>query len=159
MASTACGYLLGLWGGTLVSWAGMTAACLAGYWLGSRGQPGARRLVGSAEMERVSLAAIRLGPWVVVLFRPVPVLAEASVIFAGLLRMPFRRFLAMAAVSNLGISAVYAAVGAYSLKVESFLLALAGALLAPLLAMIIARLATSRPSADKSGQSKANRRR
>ena len=72
--------------------------------------------------------------------RPVPVLAEASVIFAGLVRAPFARFLAMTALSNLGIAVGYAAFGAFSMRVDSFLIAFLGALMIPGLAMLLARL-------------------
>jgi hypothetical protein len=53
--------------------------------------------------------------------------------------MPWPSFLALAALSNLGISAAYAAVGAWSARVSSFLLAFAGAVLLPLAALLLAR--------------------
>lgn len=140
VVSTACGALLGLGPGALASWAGMTAGCLVGYALGSRaGRGAARRLVGAAELTRVSTASARWGDGMILLFRAVPVLAEASVIFAGMTGMPFRRFLLLTAASNGGISLVYAAVGALSAKAESFLLAFVGAILVPLIAMTAAR--------------------
>ncbi len=67
-------------------------------------------------------------------FTPVPVLAEASVLFAGMSKMNFRRFLIISTLSNLGISIVYAAVGAYSVSENSFLLAFAGAIIIPAVA-------------------------
>ena len=63
----------------------------------------------------------RFGEWVIVVSRPIPVLAEASVLFAGLSGMPASRFLLLSTLSNLGISAVYAAVGAFSASTNSFL--------------------------------------
>jgi len=142
LVSTACGVLLGLWGGALVSWLGMTAGSVAGYWLGSKvGRRAAERLVRRQDLERVGRAAARFGDWVIILFRAVPVLAEASVVFAGALRMPRARFLVLSGLSNLGISLAYAAVGAFSVKVESFLLAFGGAILVPLAAMLVAMLA------------------
>ena len=143
LVSTAAGYLLGLWAGAAVAWTGMTAACLVGYLLGATaGREVTRRFVGEEELQRASRAQDRFGNWVVVIFRAVPVLAEASVLFAGVTRMPFRRFVFLATLSNLGIALTYSAVGAYALEVESFFLAFACAIVVPGVATLIARLRT-----------------
>ena len=143
IVSTAAGYLLGLWTGSAVTWTGMTAACLIGYLLGATaGREATRRFVGEKELQRASRAQSRFGDWAVVIFRAVPVLAEASVLFAGVVRMPFRRFVLLVTLSNLGIALTYSAVGAYAMKVESFFLAFGGALAVPGVAMLIARFRT-----------------
>ncbi len=139
--STSAGYLLGLWTGSLVTWTGMTAGCLIGYGLGATaGQKLTRRFVGDDELARASLARNRFGDWMIVICRAVPVLAEASVLFAGVTRMPLRRFVMLAALSNLGIALTYSAVGAYAFQAESFLLAFGGAIILPGGAMLVARL-------------------
>jgi uncharacterized membrane protein YdjX (TVP38/TMEM64 family) len=66
-------------------------------------------------------------------------LAEASVLFAGISGMPLAQYLLLSTLSNLGISAAYAAVGALSATVNSFLLAFAGSILLPLVAMLLVR--------------------
>ena len=81
-------------------------------------------------MERVAALQRKFGAWGIVLSRPVPVLAEASVIAAGFTGMPFAKFAALSALSNLGISAAYAYTGATAADRESFLLAFAGAIAA-----------------------------
>jgi uncharacterized membrane protein YdjX (TVP38/TMEM64 family) len=144
IVSTAAGVLLGAWRGAAVVWLGMMVACLCGYWLGTRASGAARRFVGDAGLRRAEALVGRYGDWTIALCRPVPVLAEASVIFAGLIHAPFGRFLALTALSNLGIAAGYAAFGAYSMRLDSFLVAflvaLLGALLIPGLVMLLARL-------------------
>jgi uncharacterized membrane protein YdjX (TVP38/TMEM64 family) len=140
IVSTAAGVLLGLWRGAAIVWAGMMVACLLGYGLGARASGLARRFVGDAGLERADGLVRRYGPWTIVICRPVPVLAEASVIFAGLVRAPFARFLALTALSNLGIAVGYAAFGAFSMRVDSFLVAFVGALIIPGVAMGIARM-------------------
>jgi uncharacterized membrane protein YdjX (TVP38/TMEM64 family) len=140
LVSTAAGYFLGFVGGMLASAAGMTISCMLGYWLAARfGRPLAGKFVGHDELGRLERLYQRFGDWVIVISRPVPVLAEASVLFAGLGRMSFPRFLLLATLSNVGISAVYAAVGAFSATANSFLLAFAGAILVPLVAMLVTR--------------------
>jgi uncharacterized membrane protein YdjX (TVP38/TMEM64 family) len=114
IVSTAAGALLGFAAGTLASWAGMTAGCVLGYWLGVRAaREPARRILGEAEMLRMVRAQRRWGAWTVLLLRPIPVLAEASVVYAGMGALPFHRFLALTAAANLAISAVYAYLGAF----------------------------------------------
>ena len=141
--STAAGYLLGLWTGSFVTWAGMTLGCLIGYGLGATaGRKLTRRIAGDDELERASHAQSRFGDWTIVIFRAVPVLAEASVLFAGIAGMPVRRFLLLTTLSNAGIALAYAAVGAYALEAGSFLLAFGGAVVLPGVVMLAARFRT-----------------
>ena len=141
--STAAGYLLGLWTGSFVTWTGMTLGCLIGYGLGATaGRKLTRRFVGDDELERASHAQSRFGDWMIVIFRAVPVLAEASVLFAGIAGMPVRRFLLLTTLSNAGIALAYAAVGAYALEAGSFLLAFGGAVVLPGVVMLAARFRT-----------------
>lgn len=140
VVSTAAGLFLGFTGGMMTSLVGMTLSCGVGFWLGARfGRPIASRLVGSSELQRLEDISRRVGDWLIVVARPVPVLAEASILFAGMSRMPTYRFMLLTTLSNLGISAVYAGIGALSATLNSFLLAVAGSTLVPLLAIMIMR--------------------
>ena len=140
LISTGCGYVLGAVIGTVVSWAGMTAGAAIGYLVGARpGKVVAANAVGDDGLDQARAAQERYGDWSIIVSRAVPVLAEASVIFAGVAGMPFRRFLILAATANLAISAAYATVGALSLATESFLIAFLGAMLLPGLLMLATR--------------------
>ncbi len=140
LISTGAGFVLGFAGGAATSWAGMTIGSLLGYWLGvTFGYPLADRLVGGDELRRFREISHQFGDWVIIVSRPVPILAETSVMFAGISEMPVGRFLLLSALSNLGVSVVYAAVGAFSSTVNSFLLAFGGAILVPSIAMIVMR--------------------
>lgn len=132
IVSTACGYLLGFAAGALTSCVGMVISCVIGYVL-ARG-PGralARQLLGVSDMQHVESVTQRCGSWALIVARPIPVLAEASVLMAGLARMPARRFMVLTTLSNLGISIIYAALGE-----TSFFLALAVSLLLPGILML-----------------------
>ena len=87
-------------------------------------------------MERVAELQRKYGAWAVVISRPVPVLAEASVIAAGLTGMHFGKFCLLTSLANLGISAAYV----FSGGGDSFLLAFAGAIGLPFIALLLARL-------------------
>ena len=137
--STAAGALLGFPLGAFISTMGMTVASLAGYWLGASTSAAAGRFAGADSLARAQQLAERYGDWAVIVSRPIPVLAEASALAAGLLQRPFARFAAFSAAANLGISLAYAAIGAFAMSAGSFLLAFAGAILAPALAMLLLR--------------------
>jgi uncharacterized membrane protein YdjX (TVP38/TMEM64 family) len=133
MVSTASGYLLGFWQGLAASWLGMTLACLIGYGIGRFAKPLAIRIVGEEDLERFSHH--EAGAWVVAGSRAVPVLAEASVIVCGMAARPLGRFLFVCCLADLGLSVAYAAIGAWALHTQSFLLAFVGALLVPWIAI------------------------
>jgi uncharacterized membrane protein YdjX (TVP38/TMEM64 family) len=139
LVSTAAGALFGFTRGLLVIWAGMTAGCVLGYAVGVRAEGLARRLAGDDGLRRAADVAARHGDWGLAAARAVPVLAEATVVLAGLVRSPFSRFFGITTLANLGISAAYAAIGAFSMNVGSFLLTFAGAIALPGLAMLAAR--------------------
>ncbi len=136
IVSTGAGVLLGFWRGAAVVWIGMTLGCLIGYAFGAKAAGAARRLVGEPSLARAGTVMDRHGQWAILLCRPIPVLAEASVVFAGLVRTPLVPFLALTAGSNLGIALAYSAVGAYSMEAQSFLLTFLGALALPGLALL-----------------------
>ena len=136
IVSTAGGALLGFWGGVVVIWIGMTIGCLVAYVFGAYAAAPARKLVGGDSLERASRVMKRYGPWALVICRPIPVLAESSVVFAGLVRSPLPPFLWLTALANLGIAIAYAAVGAFSMQAGSFLWTFAGAIALPGLALL-----------------------
>ncbi|WP_051388555.1 TVP38/TMEM64 family protein [Hyphomicrobium nitrativorans] len=136
--------LLGGWfgalTGTLVAAGGLTLGCAIGYWLGKRfGFDFAERTIGREDLAAVSTWFERHGVLVLAFCRPVPVLAEASVIAAGVANLPARKVLIVTTLANIGFAAVYALIGA---RVESgveFLAALAASIALPGAAMLGAR--------------------
>ncbi len=140
LISTAAGYVFGILPGALVSWVGMTAGALLGYALGAKpARAFTRRFVGDAEMTRARSAFARWGGWALIACRAVPVLAEASVVFAGVAGMKLGRFFTLTALANLAVALIYASVGALALEASSFLLAFLGAILLPGAAMLVFR--------------------
>ncbi|MFO7303493.1 MAG: VTT domain-containing protein [Acidobacteriota bacterium] len=139
VVSAAAGLLLGFWLGATVVWVAMTVSCLIAYAIGASSVTLTRRIVGEDGLLRASRLASRYGALALVFCRPVPVLAEASVIFAGMTKLPFGHFLAVTTLANLGVAVAYAAVGAYSMRLDSFLAAFAGAILLPAVAWLVAQ--------------------
>lgn len=140
IVSTGAGVLLGFWKGAVVIWVGMNLGCAIGYLFGLYAAAPARRLVGADGLTRASQVMDRYGPWALVICRPIPVLAESSVVFAGLVRSPVAPFVWLTVLADLGIALAYAAVGAFSMRAGSFLLTFAGAIALPGVAIVAGRI-------------------
>lgn len=136
LINTAAGALLGFGLATVVCWVGMMLGCLIGYGVGATGGTAlVRRLQGDDTFARAHDMAERVGVPLLVLSRPVPVLAETSTFAAGATRYSLWRFLIVVGLSNLGISAAYAAVGAFAVELNSFVVAVVGAVLVPMIGL------------------------
>jgi uncharacterized membrane protein YdjX (TVP38/TMEM64 family) len=111
----AAAVILGLGMGTAVSWVGLTIGCVMGYALG---RSSGERLLGADDIERMRASHMKLGSWMVFLLRGVPVLAEASVIYAGIIRMPLARFLALTCAANLAVAAGFGLAAYYGISTQ-----------------------------------------
>jgi uncharacterized membrane protein YdjX (TVP38/TMEM64 family) len=102
LIATFSGMLLGFVRGTLASTIGMTISAVIGYYVGLKaGRPAIGKFVGDEELKRLERLIGRFGYWAIALTRALPVLGEASVIFAGMSRMPMVRFLPGRSVGDL----------------------------------------------------------
>ncbi|HHY86773.1 MAG TPA: VTT domain-containing protein [Verrucomicrobia bacterium] len=130
---TANGALFGAVPGTLLSLAGGMGAAAVAYWIGMGGERAGRRWMGESALTRAHAFFLRHGMLAVIVSRPVPILAEAVGIIAGMAGMPRGRFFGGALAGLVPIAVVYAVAGAYSRDVNSGLyvfvgvMALAGA--------------------------------
>lgn len=136
---TASGTLLGFLSGFVVNWTGLMAGSMLGYWIGIRaGRRLVMRWLDEADLMSMERAYTRYGDWLVVVFRAVPVLAEVSAFFAGINAFPLMRYALMSAGANLGLAALYAAVGHWALQSTSFAYAFLASLLLPWLGLLFA---------------------
>jgi uncharacterized membrane protein YdjX (TVP38/TMEM64 family) len=136
LVSTISGKMLGFFAGTATSWMGMTLGAVVAFWLVRVcGRPLARRFSSDEDLARMDGLAGRFGVLVLVLTRPIPIFAEASVLLMGTTRLSWWKFLIAIGLSNLGISAAYAALGDRA----QLPIALAASIILPLLAATIAR--------------------
>ena len=85
------GQLLGFVPGALANFAGFTIGCGAGYAIGRvGGRPLAVAICGESDVLKLELGYARWGKFRMLLMRGVPVLAEASIVLAGVSRLGFR---------------------------------------------------------------------
>lgn len=137
--STYAGAKLGVVGGTLASWLGMTLGAIIGF--------AAARLLGRKFVDRqngddasqADELADRYGAASLILTRPLPLLAEAAVLMAGASGLSWTRFLAAVGISNLVISLAYSVCGNSFRDSESLPLILIASVLIPLGATVAIR--------------------
>jgi uncharacterized membrane protein YdjX (TVP38/TMEM64 family) len=136
--------------GALAIWAGMTLGALIGYALGKHGGRAlALRVVGAAELERAERLHDRFGAAVLAVCRGVPVLAEASTLFAGGVAMPLAKFSFVAACANAGLALAYALSGKLGSGTLALLVPFALGVLVPAAAIAVVRSLESRRVATK----------
>lgn len=136
IAGISAGFLLGVVNGTLVCFSGMMLGCIIGYALG-KGSEKSIPWLGVDDSLRMQKLFKRYGKWALVFARPVPVYAETSVFYAGTTRMHFGDFLISTSLSNMILSMLYAAVGAYAVTINSIIPAVTGIVLFPTLALLL----------------------
>ena len=144
LVSTLAGAQLSIPLATLASWVGLSLGAIFGFAVARRlGRPLAARLASPDDLARMDRLGARYGPRLLVLFRPLPVLAEASVLLFGATRLSWTRFFVPVALANLGIAAAYSILGHYGRTQHMLLYVLAASIALPLLATTMVRWRTA----------------
>ena len=131
---TFAGRELGWIAGGVVNWIGLNVSSLIGYWIGRHpGRWFARRFSDAATMERLAAWSDRSATMCLLICRPLPLLAEASVILMGVRRLPPRQFWPPVLIANLVLGIGYAAFGHFAAANDTFWPALFASLLLPLI--------------------------
>lgn len=140
LVSTFAGSQLGILAATAASWLGMTLGAALGFALAKIwGRAVATRLSSGDDLERIDRLGQDYGVWMLIVTRPLPLLAEAAVLLAGISGMSWRWFLPCVMLSNLGIALVYSTLGRLAYAEGHLLLALGASIALPILATTIAR--------------------
>ncbi len=143
------GAMLGAPVGIAVTALGLTIGCAIGYTLGRMlGHDFAERELGKADFAYLSQLLARYGLPLLALARPVPVLAEASVIAAGVLGLRASTVLLVTGLANVGFATVYAGLGASAEGLTGFLLAFGLSLAIPAVALFVASRVRKRHNAQ-----------
>jgi membrane protein DedA with SNARE-associated domain len=131
---TAAGWQLGVLPGALVAWLGMSLGAVLGFALAQKiGPPLVAWLTTPKDLARAQVLTEQLGPWLLVVGRGIPVVAEASVLLVGMHRMPWRTFLPPVLFSNLWLALAYAAFGRFAERYNWMSLAIVVSILLPVL--------------------------
>lgn len=109
---SALGYLYGTLIGGAIATVGLMASGLLGYGLGRLFTPAlAQRWLGQRDYALGKRIFENGGGWAVALSKAVPILPEVIACTAGLLRMPFARFVVSLACGSLPMGFLFAAIG------------------------------------------------
>lgn len=112
--STLGGEVLGFGLGTVASFAGLMLGAIFGFGLARLvGRPLIVRLAKEDDLQRIDQLSERMGTAVLIVTRPVPIFAEAAVLFFGATRLSWRQFLPPVALVNLVIAGAYSALGTW----------------------------------------------
>lgn len=137
---TVAGAELGTVLGTAATWLGLTAGAGIGFGVARWwGRPLAERLAGREELARLERPAERYGGWLLLATRPLPILAEATVLLLGTTQLAWRSFWWPVAAANLVLSICYAALGEVAQRQGWLAPAVAAALVVPLLFVWLVR--------------------
>ena len=140
VVSTMAGWQLGWWQGTLATWTGMNLGAALGFALARKwGRPFAHWFSKEEDLERMQRVSDRFGPLVLVMTRALPVLAEASILIAGMHQLAWKRSLPALVLSNLGVALAYAAFGDYAEQRQWLPLALGVSVAVPVLVAGLAK--------------------
>jgi len=138
--STLAGSQLGIMTGTLISTVGMTLGAVIAFGLAKAwGRPLAKRYSSSEQLIELEAACTQHGVWMLLLTRPLPILAEACALLVGALQMRWQQFLPTILASNLIIAATYSVLGQQAASYGWLPLALCASIALPLLATGLAR--------------------
>lgn len=112
LVMSALGYIYGPIAGGLISAAGSFISGALGYWLCRLiGEKAALWILGPKDYDRARKMSGRLGGWLVVLSRWLPVFPEVIACIAGIARMPARYFHLALACGSLPLGFTYAWIG------------------------------------------------
>ncbi|HEY1120832.1 MAG TPA: VTT domain-containing protein [Haloferula sp.] len=135
---SALGYVYGVAIGGLVASVGCITAGVLGYGVGRLiGEKAARRWLGEMDFEKGKLLFARGGGWMVAVSRSLPILPEAISCTAGLVRMPFGRFLVSLICGSLPVGYLFAWIGVAGRETPGW--ALVFSLLAPAVLWLAAK--------------------
>lgn len=126
---SALGYIYGPAVGGLVAAGGSFLAGMLGYWLCRLlGEKAALKILGQKDFEKGKRLSKKVGGWVIVLSRWLPVFPEVVSCMAGLVRMPAINFHLALAAGSVPMGFAYAAIGYSGIESPIFAIALSAGL-------------------------------
>lgn len=133
----ALGYIYGPLTGGLISVGGAFLSGLLGYELCRQlGRKAALRILGEKDLKKGEQLYAKIGGWLVVLSRWLPVFPEVVACMAGLSRMPARTFYIALTCGSLPLGFAFSTIGAIGTEKPGLALGLS-ALLPPILWMVV----------------------
>ncbi len=137
---------LGIAGGSLVIFIGLCGGSLFGYALGAGYLRLASGWLCDQDKQEAGRLANHLGTWALICLRGVPLLAEISVLAAGMRRYPLRQFVWVTTLANAGLALAYGYIGSFLAGQQALLLVILASMFLPALLLILRTLLQGRQS-------------
>jgi uncharacterized membrane protein YdjX (TVP38/TMEM64 family) len=140
LVNTWAGAQLGVLLGSLAAWLGMCMGSTLGFalarWLG---HPMVRKLATPDDVIQLERLGARQGWLLLIATRPLPILAEATVLLLGAMHLRWSSFLLPMLLSNFALAFAYASIGAIGRSTGQLALVLIASVLMPLAATAVGR--------------------
>lgn len=132
LTNTLAGISLGWAKASFVVWLGLNTGAILGYFVGRfAARPVAKKLIGDKDLAQAEESAKNIDILGLILARPVPAFAELSTLAAGMIKMPFKKFLYVIVITNIGVAIIFSGLGAAALSNESSTIAFFGVAILP----------------------------
>lgn len=116
---THCGMTMGLWWAITTSFVGLNSGSVLGFGLGRwMGQGIIDRWISPEDQQWVQQLVAQRGVVTLIMLRPIPIFAEASLLVLGAAKMSWRRFLPWMLAGNLGICITFTGLGIWTIENE-----------------------------------------
>lgn len=151
LVATALGALVGFALAAVANAAGLTVGCLLGLWAGRGGKSPVVRFLGPERYEQFRSWTAAHGALAVFLCRPVPVVAEASILIAGAAHVRSKELMVAATFANIALALIYAYAGSAATRRDfPELIFYSAAIGVPALAALVVIFAIRRASLKRS---------
>ncbi len=134
------GVLFGVILGSILSILGGLGATLTGHWIGTKGEAAGKRWMGEMAHDRARTFFQKHGLIALIVSRPIPILAEAISIIAGISGMPRKQLIPGTILGLIPAAVLYAIAGAYAVDLNSGLYAFLAVMLLATTVWAIGRL-------------------
>ena len=132
------GKWFGVVGGSLLCWLGLNVSTLIGYLMGwFFGWRAVQWFSSEEDVESVRKDIETWGIWTIVGLRPLPILAEASILLLGTYRYPMRKFWPPMLVANLLVSVCFVLLGTWYADQDNFIAGLVVSCALPIVALAV----------------------
>jgi 3-dehydroquinate synthase len=134
----------------LAAWTGLMVGGLAAFAVAKRwGVPLAGRLAAPADLANFRTTASEHDVWLLLVTRPLPILAEAAVLLAGTLDTQWPRLIASLAVGNAAVAVAFAVLGQRAEEHEWMTIAIVLSIVVPLAGTWMVRQVVRRTSVSE----------
>ncbi len=128
-----------------VIWFGQTLGAVVGFWIARwLGEPLLNRLSTESDRTQLQRWLEQSSAVTLCITRPLPILAEATVLLVGASGLRWTKFIWPVLASNLGIAIIYATLGAWGKQEGALIWTLLASICVPLLLTGLTRMLWSR---------------